>query len=170
LFAGFAGQTNLGGSSNTVPLKPTAQSRVIPSFELFKQDLGSTNMPVVEFIRPLILVTDRALELGHHHGLAAMRPVNLDPSLAFESNGQVYLDLSKLITGVTADTIGSRRLPPRWVSDVNGVTIYGLPDGSTVTVGLLGENTLNAVGSVRKVPTSSRLRQSLLDSGIEFSR
>lgn len=166
-----AGSLTLRGNGNEVTLNSiTTQSRVIPSFEVVKSEFAGAGFTTHEFAQPLMLMSESRRSIGQVMGPIAVRDVDLTQPLRFAADSTTSSDLGQLITTVTADRVGSRRLPARWVSSGNGVTVYGLADGGTVTVRDLGQTALNAVGALRKLPTSTRLRQALIDAGVTFSK
>ena len=70
--------------------------------------------------------------------------------------------------GLSADRVGSRRLPAHSVTTPDGIIVYGLPDGSTVQLAKCGQMALNAVGDLRKIALVRQVRQSLIDAGLNL--
>jgi hypothetical protein len=173
LVAGMLGTTRLPGT-NSVTGRPitviggsmSVPLMTIPSVADLQHDLGGNTRT---FAKPLLLLTDNSFTVGKVISATGEHEVDFTQSFSFASAGSAASDLGQLLTRVTADRIGSRRLPARYITTADGITIYGLPNGATATLHSLGETALNAVGAISRIPKPGVVRQSLTDEGIDFA-
>jgi hypothetical protein len=146
------------------------QPRSIPSVEVLTSQLAS-EAEVKVFTNRLLLVKDQPLPLGKVVSALGQHDVGLTQSLQFSAGGQLSTELGLAVAGASADRVGSRRFPARWVPNgTDSIIVYGLRDGGTavITKANLARSALNATGEVLTMPDSDALKQSLWSRGIDF--
>jgi hypothetical protein len=152
----------------------TTQARLIPSRTVLASELESAaTVPIKVFTRSLFLVKDEPAPIGKLISALGPHDVRLGPSFDFITQGDVATDLGLALSRFSADRVGSRRLPARWVpSRKSNVIVYGLPNGGTAVIpqANLDTSALNAVGDLKALPTTDELKQSLISQGIQFAK
>jgi hypothetical protein len=143
-------------------------SPIIPSLKSLEQSIGEAGITTAEFDKALLLVSKTPAKIGRQVNIVTLRDVTLDNQFHFNSGSIGASDLSSLITSASAHSIGSRRLPPRFIISAGAAVIYGLPDGSTISISQLENSALNTLGDLKALPSPAQLQQSLIDSGITF--
>jgi hypothetical protein len=138
----------------------------LPTFNDLSIDLKRRGNKLLVYGANLLLVKDATLPIGNLIGVMNTSPLEVTQTLAYSRSGLPNSDLSSLVIAHSADRIGSRRLPARWVQDGNNVTIFGLPNGGTAVINNLGRAVLNASGATAVISTMRSLKSSLIAADI----
>jgi hypothetical protein len=154
-------------SVSHLPTGTTRAQRDIPPLSQLDHELTAGGMTTRYFTESLMLVKDERYSIGALHSALGSHDVGVTQSLRYAVQDQSSPDAAKLIMTVTADRVGSRRLPARFVTTSDGIIVYGLPDGSTAQLRECGRTALNAVGELRKLAMVRQIRDALIQSGLD---